>query len=218
MCSALLPGTELNHKYIVEEILGQGGFGVTYKCSDKQHPQELYAIKEFLPLGNGIAYRNPQTLNVEIYSQKEELFKYLENKFESEAAVLQKFTYPSLVKVLDTFDQFQTHYAVMKYAGRYTLDRYISEHKPWKFHDVYLTFEELIQGLHEVHQMNLQHRDIKPANICVQEEAGAMQIKPNWIHILFIVIIILPRRFTVRKLKMVLIQIFIPWERYFINL
>jgi serine/threonine protein kinase len=52
----LYPGTELLGRYVIGEVLGFGGFGITYKAWDKKF-ETILAIKEYYP--SGIVNRNP---------------------------------------------------------------------------------------------------------------------------------------------------------------
>ena len=52
---ALKPGTVLLGQYLIENVLGQGGFGITYKATDHKS-KGLVAVKEFFP--DTLAYRN----------------------------------------------------------------------------------------------------------------------------------------------------------------
>jgi serine/threonine protein kinase len=45
---SLPKGTELNH-YVIESVLGQGGFGIVY-LARHAFLDELVALKEFLPI------------------------------------------------------------------------------------------------------------------------------------------------------------------------
>ena len=45
---ALRAGTELDGRYIVGRVLGQGGFGITYLAFDTQLQAKM-AIKEYMP-------------------------------------------------------------------------------------------------------------------------------------------------------------------------
>ena len=47
-----------NGKYQGEKILGAGGFGITYRCSD-MHSGRVCAVKEYMP--EAIASRDPET-------------------------------------------------------------------------------------------------------------------------------------------------------------
>jgi len=46
--NSLQPGYEL-HWYEIREIIGQGGFGITYLADDKNLAHEV-AIKEYMPI------------------------------------------------------------------------------------------------------------------------------------------------------------------------
>lgn len=58
-----------NGRYIIGKILGNGGFGITYKAWDTVLNRYV-AIKEFYP--SGIVNRVPGTNNVMLYAAKRE--------------------------------------------------------------------------------------------------------------------------------------------------
>lgn len=64
-----------NGRYRVREILGAGGFGVTYLCRDVPNNQ-LCAIKEYLP--EAIAVREAH--GCRIIPQKDRMKEYLHGK------------------------------------------------------------------------------------------------------------------------------------------
>ena len=56
---ALPEGTILAGQYTIEKVLGQGGFGITYKAKDYKTNQSV-AVKEFFP--DTLAYREMTTV------------------------------------------------------------------------------------------------------------------------------------------------------------
>ena len=55
--NALHQDSILHGRYIIKDVLGQGGFGITYKALDYQ-TREYVAIKEYFP--SGLVVRNTQ--------------------------------------------------------------------------------------------------------------------------------------------------------------
>ncbi len=49
----LSPGTRLRDRYLIQQQLGQGGFGRTYLAEDTGRFHEKIAIKEFFPTVQG---------------------------------------------------------------------------------------------------------------------------------------------------------------------
>jgi len=87
--------------YIIQSVLGDGGFGITYLAKDTQL-NALVAIKEYLP--NELAVRD-QEHTVHAKSQKEV----------DEARVLAQFKHPNIIRVLRFFSAHNTAYIVMEY-------------------------------------------------------------------------------------------------------
>ena len=113
---ALAPSVCLNHKYIIMDILGKGGFGITY-IGKNTATNSCIAIKEYFP--SGLAIRAEQTDNFFVYpnsDKKEELFIRERQRFLNEAAVLKEFqNLESIVSIYDVFEENNTAYIVMEY-------------------------------------------------------------------------------------------------------
>ena len=87
----LRKGTRLIGRYIIEGVLGQGGFGITYLGIDELHEKKV-AIKEFFP--QGIVTRNIEyqdTVTVTFVGEKDNYEKGKE-RFLKEARTMAKFS------------------------------------------------------------------------------------------------------------------------------
>ena len=77
-------GTRLNNRYLIQGVLGEGGFGITYVGMDEVLCQKV-AVKEFFPRG-AITRNNQQTNEVvSVYGTKAANFHQGEEKFLQEA-------------------------------------------------------------------------------------------------------------------------------------
>ncbi|MCM1309378.1 MAG: hypothetical protein NC223_12325, partial [Butyrivibrio sp.] len=76
-------------RYSVGQVLGKGGFGVTYKAYDIRDGR-VVAIKEYYP--NGLVHRDTGTTQISVSSsQYEENFKSGADKFYEEAKMVSRF-------------------------------------------------------------------------------------------------------------------------------
>ena len=163
----LRKGTRLIGRYIIESVLGQGGFGITYLGIDELHEKKV-AIKEFFP--QGIVTRNIEyqdTVTVTFVGEKDNYEKGKE-RFLKEARTMAKFSKDKgIVKALDFFEINNTAYIVMEYLEGVTLKQYLRENKRIDAEDLVELLVPLIESLDEIHSQGLIHRDISPDNIMV---------------------------------------------------
>ena len=160
-------GTELHQRYVIESLLGHGGFGITYAAYDQVLGARV-AIKEYLP--RHLATRAEGRTQVSVYSgAARQHYDYGLKKFMEEAQVLAQFAHhPNVVSARDFFEANGTAYMVMEYVEGVTLKEYL-ENKGGR-----ISFEEaqgimmpVMDALREVHQAGLLHRDISPDNIYI---------------------------------------------------
>ena len=163
----LRKGTRLIGRYIIESVLGQGGFGITYLGIDELHEKKV-AIKEFFP--QGIVTRNIEyqdTVTVTFVGEKENYEKGKE-RFLKEARTMAKFSKDEgIVKALDFFEINNTAYIVMEYLEGITLKQYLRENQRIAPEDLIELLVPLIESLDEIHSQGMIHRDISPDNIMV---------------------------------------------------
>lgn len=155
-------------KYIIERVLGQGNFGITYLA--KQTPsRKPVAIKEFFlsvsgindRIGNSVSV--PNTINIDTFEQQK-------NKFNKEARRLMSLHEDHIVQVYDLFDENGTSYYVMEYVdGESLADKMERLGRPFSDTEVDNIFPQLLDALAEIHSKDILHLDLKPANIMIDD-------------------------------------------------
>ncbi len=162
----LKPFTILEGKYLVGDVLGEGGFGITYIGFDLNLEIKV-AIKEFYP--NGFATRESQyTSELTAYAGQnmDAVYKWRDN-FVKEARSLAKCSHlPGIVGVKDYFQENNTAYIIMEYLEGQTLKEHMKARGgKLPAEDVFGMMRPVISSLEEVHKEGLIHRDISPDNL-----------------------------------------------------
>ncbi|MGH8120275.1 MAG: serine/threonine protein kinase, partial [Gammaproteobacteria bacterium] len=164
--NALKPGFQL-HWYHIQEILGQGGFGITYLAHDTNLNQAV-AIKEYLPVD--LAVREAAVSVHPVTAERDEEYRWGLERFISEAQTLARFRHPHIIRVLTVFKENNTAYMVMEYEQGRPLHEILKEKKTLPEEELKNIILPILDGLEEVHAENFIHRDIKPANIYIRED------------------------------------------------
>ena len=172
----LKPQTILSGKYLIGDVLGEGGFGITYVGFDLNLEMRV-AIKEFYP--NGYATREANTTTaLTVYSgSNQEAVQKWRDGFIKEARSLAKCSNLSgVVGVKDFFQENNTAYIILEYLEGTTLKNYVKEHGGKVSVDWLLSaLGPVIVSLGEVHKGGLIHRDISPDNIMLLPD-GSMKL------------------------------------------
>ena len=168
---ALKPGTILDGKYLVGEMLGQGGFGITYIGFDLLLEQKI-AIKEYFPMSTGMVSREGRSTVVwsDAVMQKSGVEKGFDS-FLKEARKMAKLrSIPSVVGVNSVFIQNETAYIVMDFIEGETLLKKLQREGPMDYGTCVSLMTPIMQALSEVHKHGIIHRDISPDNIMVRPD------------------------------------------------
>ena len=149
------PGQQIhNGKYIIEAILGGGGFGVTYRAKNPKE-DKLVAIK---------------TLNANVQGKPN--FQELQTKFINEALSLAKCSHPHVVQVYEVFPEMvgniQLWCMVMELIDGTNLAEYLEDNGILSEAEALPMIQQVGSALSFVHQQNLTHRDVKPLNIMLR--------------------------------------------------
>ena len=150
--------------YRLSEVLGVGGFGVTYLAWDTRLGQQV-AIKEYLP--NEFAVREGTTVQPKSPNDESD-FAWGLDRFLDEARTLARFRHPNLVRVLNYFEVNRTAYIVMDYEQGESLDAILKRKGRLGETQLRRLLLPIVDGLSQMHAAGYLHRDIKPSNVFVR--------------------------------------------------
>jgi protein kinase-like protein len=155
-------------RYEILSILGQGGFGITYRARDTQLGREV-AIKEYLP--TALAVRQDGVTVLPRSTKMAEDFTWGRERFVSEGQTLASLHgAPAIVHVFDFLEANGTAYIVMELLSGETLEDRLKREGKLDPEAVDKILWPLLDGLEQVHKAGFLHRDIKPANILLTKE------------------------------------------------
>jgi serine/threonine protein kinase len=163
-----LPSSLHEGRYTLERLLGQGGFGLTYRARDTLLNRNV-ALKEFFPEGSSRAtkrVRPPKLLGALGFAESRQTFL-------EEAGTLAQFSHLGIVRVWDAFSENDTAYMVMELLEGQTLEERIRERGKLNHREVLDLALHLLDALGEVHAAGMLHRDIKPDNIFLCSNGSA---------------------------------------------
>jgi serine/threonine protein kinase len=150
-------------RYEIVSVLGQGGFGITYRARDVQLGREV-AIKEYLP--SALAVRQDGSTVLPRTTKMADDFGWGRDRFVTEGRTLASLhRVPAIVHVFDFLEANGTAYIVMELLSGATLEDRINTGGRLKPEEVDRILWPLLDGLEQVHAAGFLHRDIKPANI-----------------------------------------------------
>lgn len=148
-------------KYIIEEVLGHGGFGITYKAWHGEL-QEWVVIK---------------TPNK--YQKKDSEYNKYVNSFKKEGRLLAKFSknpHPNIVRVRDLFKDSNTYCLLMDFVEGETLFELVKRRGRIPEAEAVAYIRQIGEALTRVHKKGLVHRDLHPGNIIIKTDGQAILI------------------------------------------
>ncbi len=167
--NALPPGYQM-HEYRLDQVLGVGGFGITYLAWDNNLNMRV-AIKEYLPTefavrAGDVSVRPKSNADGEDY-------RWGLERFMEEAQMLARFRNKSIVQVFRYFEAHGTAYMVMAYEQGESFAEVIKrDGGRFVEDDLLQVVLPLLDGLEEVHAAKVLHRDIKPSNIYIRADGS----------------------------------------------
>ena len=156
------PGYQLRQRpYIIETILGQGGFGITYKAKHLQLDHQVVLKTPNAGLQNDPEYP-----------------KYVQ-RFIQEGKTLAKFCknfHPNIVRVSDLFEENGLHCLVMDLIVGQSLWEFVQNNGRLSEADAVNIIRQIADALVMVHNAGIIHRDAHPGNIMLRNNTSGVLI------------------------------------------
>lgn len=147
----LKPGTILDERYEIIDVVGTGGMSTVYRAKD-------HRLKRYVAV---------KVLKTE-YSNDANFV----SKFRVEAQASAGLTHPNIVSVYDVCEDNGRYFIVMELVEGITLKEYINLNGRLTM-DQALDFSmQVASGLEAAHEHHVIHRDIKPQNIIVSKNGN----------------------------------------------
>ncbi|OBQ39729.1 MAG: serine/threonine protein kinase [Anabaena sp. MDT14b] len=148
-------------KYIIKQILGQGGFGITYKAL------QVY-------LNRPVVIKTPN----EYLHHDPEYDKYIE-RFIAEGQTLARLSedpHPHIVGVIELFQEGKIHCLVMEFVPGENLFQAVKSRGALPEAEIVPCIRQIGEALIVVHEAGLVHRDAHPGNIMLRSNGRAVLI------------------------------------------
>ncbi|OKH39938.1 serine/threonine protein kinase [Nostoc calcicola FACHB-389] len=148
-------------KYVIEQVLGRGGFGITYKALHVE-------------LNQTVVIKTPN----EYLSHDPEYEKYIE-RFIQEGrilALLSQDPHPHIVGVIDLFKEGSIHCLVMDFVPGENLFEIVRRRGTLPEAEIVPCICQIGEALAVVHKAGLVHRDAHPGNIMLRSNDKAVLI------------------------------------------
>ncbi len=150
-----------NGKYEILEVLGRGGFGLTYKARHRQLTLE-------------VVIKTP-----DILQKRDTEYEDYVKQFEAEGRKLAKFSqtpHAHIVRISDFFTEGQVPCLVMDFIQGQTLMERVKTQGKLSEAECLKYIRQIGSALEAVHQAGMVHRDAHPGNIMIQPNGNAILI------------------------------------------
>ncbi|MFN2115938.1 MAG: protein kinase domain-containing protein [Anaerolineae bacterium] len=144
----------LNDRYLLLEVIGEGGMAMVWRAHDKLLDRTV-AVKVLRPQ----------------YAADPEFL----DRFRSEARSAAALNHPGVVAVYDVGEDGDQHYLVMEYVPGSDLKAVIREDAPLSTERAIAIGAALARAVGEAHDVGMVHRDIKPQNVLISPD-GTMKV------------------------------------------
>ena len=168
--SLLPPGTKVD-QYVINSVLGRGGFGITYLVRDEGLDKD-FALKEFFP--EDLVRREGTSIRFTAKPNSESDYRWGLRKFHDEARLLAQFHHANIVNVRRVFEANNSAYMLLDFVKGGTLEQWLQKlDSPPTQEELDLITAPLLSALELVHANRTWHLDISPENVMIRAADGA---------------------------------------------
>lgn len=169
-----------SYTYYIEDVLGQGSFGITYLATTRikvkgdlgyLESTMKVAIKEFF-----MQEINGRKDGSVTSGSQSTIYNHYRRKFAREANNLSTLNHNNIVKVLEAFEANNTVYYAMEYCAGGSMDTVIDRYNGIKEKEALAYFKQVADALTYMHNRNILHLDIKPSNIMLRSNGDVVLI------------------------------------------
>jgi len=147
-----LIGELVAERYLITDLISQGGMGAVYLASDVRLPQQ-FAIK--------------------VLKQQQTQDPSLIQRFRQEAEAVCRINHDRVARVFDFgFMADDRAYIVMEYVAGKTLRHVVEARGPLDPLDAAKIMVMAAEGIDAAHRLGIVHRDLKPENVMILDDPG----------------------------------------------
>ena len=166
--SNALPNKFCIHEYQIDNVLGTGGFGITYLAIDRRLDAQV-AIKEYFPAS--LAVRRRDKCTVSPADAGKGIYDWGLEKFLKEAETLASLQHPHIVGVKRLVRANGTAYMVLDFINGPNLKEWLARlgRRPSQ-EEIDFMVSRIVGALDLVHTQEMLHRDISPRNVMLTKD------------------------------------------------
>ena len=151
-------GATLANRYLIQQVIGQGGMGAVYRARDLHFPNvvKLVAVKEMI-----IQARDPLVRDTIV------------RNFEREANLLATLSHPAIPRIYDYFTQDERSYLILEFIQGKNLETIINEAPGFLPEAQVIAWAielcDVLEYLHHHQPEAIIFRDMKPSNVMINQ-------------------------------------------------
>ena len=166
---ALASGVVLADQYRIDQVLGSGGFGITYLAEDLGL-KSVVVVKEYFP--GQLAVREGAEAVHPRSPRDTEIYAFGRDRFLQEARILDRCQHPHIVRVRRVIEANNTAYMALDFVPGVSLETWLAQlgRRPTQA-EIDRICTPVLDALAYIHTLPqpIVHRDISPDNIMMRD-------------------------------------------------